>query len=58
MLTIQWVVHWDDGVNFKHQLNADVYINLNNRTQEIADLKREQIHEILDIPDDHIIMNI
>ena len=42
-------IEWDDGIE---------HINSNNSTEEIAKVKREQLHSILNIQDDHIIMNI
>lgn len=51
-------IKWDIGIEEINTLPADIYINSNNATQEIADLKRNQLHDILTIPDDHIIMNI
>ena len=51
-------IEWDKGIELINELNADVYINSNNLTQEIAEIKSQQIHEILNIPDDHITMNI
>lgn len=51
-------IEWDASIEKINVLQADIYINSNNSTQEIADLKRTQLHNILNINDDHIIMNI
>lgn len=51
-------IKWDDGIEHIGSIPADIYINSNNSTEEIAKVKREQLHGILDIPDDHIVMNI
>ena len=51
-------IEWDASIEKINVLQADIYINSNNSTQEIADLKRTQLHNVLNINDDHIIMNI
>lgn len=51
-------IEWDAGIEHIASIPADIYINSNNSTEEIAEVKRKQLHSILDIPDDHIVMNI
>lgn len=51
-------IEWDAGIEHIGSIAADIYINSNNSTEEIAEVKREQLHSILNIPDDHIVMNI
>lgn len=51
-------IEWDDGIEHIDSIPADIYINSNNSTEEIAKVKREQLHSILNIQNDHIIMNI
>lgn len=51
-------MEWDEGVETINDIVADVYINSNNLTEDIATLKREQIHDVINIADDHIIMNV
>lgn len=51
-------IEWDAAIEHIRSIPADIYINSNNSTEEIAEIKRKQIHSVLDIPDDHIVMNI
>lgn len=51
-------IEWDDGIEHIGSIPADIYINSNNSTEEIAKVKREQLHSVLEIPDNHIVMNI
>lgn len=50
-------IEWFEGIHRINDLNADVYINSNVYAKEIESLKRNQIHEVLDIDDNHIILN-
>lgn len=54
-------IEWFDGVsqlnNMIHDENINVFINSNSINETCSALKRRQLHEILDISDDHIIMN-
>lgn len=54
-------IEWFDGVSqlndMIHDENINVFINSNSTNETCSNLKRRQIHEILDIPDDHIIIN-
>lgn len=54
-------IEWFDGVNqlnnMIHDENINVFINSNSANETCSALKRRQLHEILDIPDDHIIIN-
>lgn len=54
-------IKWFDGVSqlndMIHDKNINVFINSNSVNETCSVLKRRQLHEILDIPDDHIIIN-
>ena len=54
-------IEWFDGIsqlnNMIHDENINVFINSNSINETCSALKRRQLHEILDISDDHIIMN-
>lgn len=50
-------IEWFEGIDRINNLKADVYINSNIYSSEIEQLKRSQIHDVLDIEDDHIILN-
>lgn len=55
-------IEWFDGISqlndMIHDENINVFINSNSANKTCSALKRRQLHEILDIPDDHIIMNV
>lgn len=55
-------IKWFDGVsqlnNMIHDENINLFINSNSSNEACSALKRRQLHKILDIPDDHIIMNV
>lgn len=51
-------IKWDASIEYIGSIAANIYINSNNSTEEIAEVKRKQLHSVLNIPDDHIIMNI
>ena len=54
-------IEWFDGISqlndMIHDENINVFINSNSANKTCSALKRRQLHEILDIPDDHIIIN-
>lgn len=54
-------IEWFDGVSqlndMIHDENINVFINSNSANDTCSALKHRQLHEILDIPDDHIIIN-
>lgn len=54
-------IEWFDGISqlndMIHDENINVFINSNSINETCSALKRRQLHEILDISDDHIIMN-
>ena len=54
-------IQWYEGVSDimkLEQYGAEVYINSNCNIKEVADVKRRQLHELLDIPDERIILNV
>lgn len=54
-------IEWFDGISqlndMIHDENINVFINSNSINETCSALKRRQLHEILDLPDDHIIIN-
>lgn len=51
-------IKWFKGIERIMKLkNADIYLNSNSINDKCSEFKRNQIHEILDISDDHIIIN-
>ena len=50
-------IKWFDGIHRLNDLNAEVFINSNIYRETVDSLKRTQIHEVLDLDDDHIVLN-
>lgn len=51
-------IKWHDGIERINNIPADIYINSNSLSQETADTKRKQLHDVLNIPDDHMTLNV
>lgn len=52
-------ISWFKGIKRIKQLkNVDIYINSNNLNQKCAENKFYELQKILNLPEDHIIMNI
>lgn len=53
-------IEWSDGIERINDLNkiCDVHINSNALTDDIIRLKREQLKQVIHIPDERVVMNI
>ena len=49
-------IQWFDGIERIIDLNADVYFHSNSMNVQCSKYKRKELRKVLDIPDDHIII--
>jgi hypothetical protein len=51
-------INWYDGIDRIKYLDADIFISTNCYTEDIAKMKRQQLKEVLKIPDDKIYTHV
>lgn len=51
-------INWHDGITRINNINAAVHINSNCLSEDIANMKRKQLQQILNIPDSNMKFNV